>query len=58
MLEGERDHINDIVECLKTYQPHPGLTFNKRSWKDAQQTEINKEREEEKKIIKDMMKEK
>ena len=58
MLEGERDHINDIVECLKTYQPHPGLTFNKRAWKDAQQADINKEREIEMKLIKDMMKEK
>jgi phosphotransacetylase len=58
MLEGGRDHINDIVEFFKTYHPHPGLNFNKRAWKDGKQADINKEREKEMKLIKDMMKEK
>ena len=57
MLEGKRDPINDIVEFFKNYEPQPGLTFNKNAFKEAQQADIDKEKEEEMKRMKEAMKE-
>ena len=51
MLTGKRDPINDIVN----YEPQPGLTFNKKAFKDAQQAEIDNEKEEEMKLMKEQM---
>ena len=55
MLEGKRDSINDIIEMIKNYKPHPGLTFNKRVFQDAQKAEIEKEKEDEMKLLKETM---
>ena len=51
MLTGKRDPINDIVN----YEPQPGLTFNKKAFKDTQQAEIDNEKEEEMKLMKEQM---
>ena len=55
MLAGKRDPINDIVEFFKNYVPQPGLTFNKKAFKDAQQAELDDEKEEEMKLMKEQM---
>jgi len=55
MLAGKRDPINDIVEFFKNYEPQPGMTFNKKAFKDAQQAEIDDEKEEEMKLMKEKM---
>ena len=53
MLAGKRDPINDIVEFFKNYEPQPGMTFNKKAFKDNQQAEIDKEKEDEKKLMRE-----
>ena len=55
MLAGKRDPLNDIVDFFKNYEPQPGMTFNKKAFKDGQQAEIDKEKEEERKLMREQM---
>ena len=55
MLAGKRHTINEIVEFFKNYEPQPGRSFNTKAFKEQQQEDIDKEKEQEKQAMQDKM---